>query len=177
MPLTLDPYKSCVCLFNRLYYYSKHWPLLPMGEFFFFSFLKKDFRTPTPWSQRRRRRRRPPWRYSPRPRGAAPPAPRSGRLTHSARLSPPSPPPGSEGAPPAPCHSRAGSAGGARARPPQAHSGPIRRKERLLGPAPRGFSRRGVPGFRPPPPRPSTNQETAPRERARFPSPRTRSHR
>ena len=22
----MDPYKSCVCLFNRLYYYSKHWP-------------------------------------------------------------------------------------------------------------------------------------------------------
>lgn len=49
-------------------------------------------------------------------RGAAPPAPRSDRLTLTRRSSfPPSPPPGSEGAPPTPCHSRPSTAGRARA--------------------------------------------------------------
>lgn len=53
-------------------------------------------------------------------RGAAPPAPLPPGASCSLPLRssrPPSPPPGSEGAPPAPCHSRPATPGGARARP------------------------------------------------------------
>lgn len=97
-------------------------------------------RPPPPCPRWRRRRRRQPRRCSPRP-----PASRSVLLSPSALLSPPAPPPGSEGAPPAPCHSRPATAGGARAPPTQTLSGPIGEEKWLLRPAPHGLSRSDVP--------------------------------
>lgn len=109
-------------------------------------------------------------------RGAAPPAPRSDRLTLTRRSSfPPSPPPSSEGAPPHPLPLKAFyRRRRARARHRRA-ADQSERRNGFFAPPPK-VSHAAACRF-PPPPLPSTNQETAPRERARFSSPRTRSHR
>lgn len=81
-------------------------------------------------------------------RDAAPPRPPE-RSAHSLRSSF-SPPPlrPSPRAPPPPPATQSPLLLAARARPPQAHSGPIGEEEQLLRPAPHSLSRSGVPGSR-----------------------------
>lgn len=125
---------------------------------------------PPPLRPRRRRRRRP-RRSSPRP----PRLPESPAPSHSQAPLSPAPPP--RALPPptrAPCHSSP--------RPPAART---RRGKQWAnreggsasGPRPSRSRTQGCALSALPPPLPSTNQETAPRESARFPSPRARSHR
>lgn len=109
-------------------------------------------------------------------RGAAPPAPRSDRLTLTRRSSfPPLPSAQLRGRPPHPLPLKAFyRRRRARARHRRA-ADQSERRNGFFAPPPK-VSHAAACRF-PPPPLPSTNQETAPRERARFSSPRTRSHR
>lgn len=127
---------------------------------------------PPPLRPRRWRRRRP-RRSSPRPpRLPERPAP----SLRSASLPPAPPPVPRAPPPPAPCHSSQRPPAARTRAPGRTRSGPIGGEDRPPWPGPsRSHTQQRT--RCPPPPLPPTNQETAPRESARFPCPRARSHR